>query len=58
MTDKILAGAALIGLVLFLMVLPLFVPRPALILLTLFCVILATFDFWRELFRGGGGNGD
>lgn len=54
MTDRILALLALIVLALFLSVVPIFVPSPDLILLALLCFLLAAFDFWRELFRGGG----
>lgn len=52
MTDKILAGVALLGLIAFLITVPIFVPHPDLIIFTLGCVLLAAFDFWRELFGG------
>lgn len=55
MTDRFLALLALIGLALFLVVVPLWVPSPDLILLAVLCFLLAAYDFWRELFRGGGG---
>lgn len=51
MTDKILAIAALIGLIAFLVTVPIFVPHVDLIIFTVGCVVLACFDFWRELFR-------
>lgn len=51
MSDRILAGVALLALIAFLITVPLFVPRIDLIILTVGCVLLAAFDFWRELFR-------
>lgn len=51
MTDRILAIAALLMLIAFLLVVPLFVPHVDLIIFTVGCVALAGFDFWRELFR-------
>ncbi|WP_157038006.1 MULTISPECIES: hypothetical protein [Chelativorans] len=51
MTDKILAAVALAVLALFLAVVPIFVPSPDLIVLAVLCFLLATFDFWRQLFR-------
>lgn len=50
-TDKVLAIVALIGLIAFLVTVPIFVPHFDLILFTVGCVALAGFDFWRELFR-------
>ncbi|SDJ11619.1 hypothetical protein [Billgrantia gudaonensis] len=50
MTDKILAGVALLGLLAFLITVPIFVPHVDLILFTLGCLSLAAYDFWRELF--------
>lgn len=50
-TDKVLAIGALLALIAFLSVVPLFVPHVDLIIFTLGCVALACFDFWRELFR-------
>lgn len=50
MTDKILAIVALLGLIAFLIVVPLFVPHIDLIMFTVACVVLGAFDFWRELF--------
>ena len=59
MTDKVLAVIALLGLIAFAMVIPIFVPEPDLIILTVGCVLLATYDFWRELFtEKGGGSSD
>lgn len=55
--ERILAGVALLTLVLFLIVVPLFVPHVDLILFTLGCVALAAYDFWRTLFGSGGGRG-
>ncbi|MEX0730680.1 MAG: hypothetical protein WED00_07630 [Aquisalimonadaceae bacterium] len=52
MTEKILAGIALLGLIAFVITVPLFVPRIDLIILTSGCVALAVYDFWRELFGG------
>lgn len=52
MTDKVLAIAALLGLIAFLVTVPLFVPHVDLIVFTVLCALLAAFDFWRELFRG------
>ena len=52
MTDRILALLALIGLVAFVIVVPLFVPEIDLIVLAIITVGLAAFDFWRDLFRG------
>ncbi|MDI5934630.1 hypothetical protein QLQ85_14350 [Halomonas sp. M4R5S39] len=52
MTDKVLAIVALLGLIAFLITVPLFVPHIDLIIFTVMCVLLAAFDFWRELFRG------
>lgn len=54
MTDRILALLALVSLALFISVVPIFVPSPDLILLAIFCLLLAAFDFWRQLFRGNG----
>lgn len=51
MTDKILAIVALLGLIAFLVTVPIFVPHIDLIIFTVGCVVLAGFDFWRELFR-------
>ncbi|TWH36555.1 MULTISPECIES: hypothetical protein [unclassified Aminobacter] len=55
MTDRLLALISLIGLALFLCVVPIWVPSPDLIVLAVLCFLLAAFDFWRELFRAGGG---
>lgn len=52
MTEKILAIVALLGLIAFVIVVPLFVPHIDLIIFTVACVLLAAFDFWRELFSG------
>lgn len=54
MTDKILALLALLALVGFVIVVPLFVPKLDLIILAAITIALAAFDFWRELFRNGG----
>lgn len=56
MTDKILAILALMALTAFVSTVPIFVPDIDLIIFAVLCVALAAFDFWRELF-GGGGNG-
>lgn len=59
MIDKILAIVALLGLIAFAMVVPIFVPEPALIILTAGCIGLAGYDFWRELFtEKGSGKAD
>lgn len=50
MTEKILAIVALLGLIAFAMVVPIFVPEPDLVILTVGCIGLAAYDFWRELF--------
>lgn len=50
MTDKVLAAIALLGLIVFLIIVPIFVPHIDLILFTLGCVLLAAFDFWSQLF--------
>ena len=55
MTDRLMAVLAILGLLTFLIVVPLFVPEPDLILLTVGCAVLAAIDFWRELFRNGVG---
>ncbi|TWG63598.1 hypothetical protein [Aminobacter sp. J44] len=55
MTDRLLALISLIGLALFLCVVPIWVPSLDLIVLAVLCFLLAAFDFWRELFRAGGG---
>lgn len=54
MIDKVLALVALVVMILFVSVVPLFVPDIDLIILAVLTVGLAAFDFWRELFRGGG----
>mgnify|MGYP005846567685 CR=1 FL=1 len=54
MTDRILAMLALLALVAFVIVVPIFVPEIDLIILAIVTIGLATFDFWRELFRGNG----
>lgn len=51
MTDRVLAIVALLGLIAFVSTVPLFVPHIDLIIFTVGCVLLAAFDFWRELFR-------
>ena len=56
MTDKVLAFVALLGLIAFAIVIPIFVPEPDLIILTAGCVVLAAYDFWRELFVDLSGN--
>lgn len=59
MIDKVLAIAALLGLIAFAIVVPIFVPEPSLIILTAGCIGLAGYDFWRELFtRKGSGKSD
>ena len=59
MTNKILAIAALLGLISFAIVVPIFVPVPSLIILTAACIALAGYDFWRELFTDkGSGSSD
>ncbi|UEX79496.1 hypothetical protein [Sediminicurvatus halobius] len=52
-SEYILAGLALLGLILFLIVVPLFVPHVDLILFTIGCVALAAYDFWRTLAKRG-----
>lgn len=54
MTDRVLAILALIALAAFVSTVPIFVPDIDLIIFAVVCVALAAFDFWRELFRGGG----
>lgn len=54
MTDKILAILALMALAAFVATVPIFVPDADLIIFATLCIVLAAFDFWRELFRGGG----
>ena len=51
MIEKATAVIALLGLIAFVSVVPLYVPEPTLIILTIACVLLAAFDFWRQLFR-------
>lgn len=55
MTDRLIAILALLGLAAFVATVPIFVPHADLIILAVACVALAAFDFWRELFRRGGG---
>lgn len=52
-SERILAGIALLGLFLFLIVVPLFVPHVDLIIFTIGCIALAGYDFWRTLFGPG-----
>ena len=54
MIEKVLAIVALLGLIAFAIVVPIFVPEPDLIILTVGTIVLATYDFWRELFTGKG----
>ena len=49
--DKIFAPLAVALLVLFMSVIVYFVPRIELALISLFCVGLAVYDFWRH-FKG------
>ena len=51
MSDKILALLALSVLTGFIAVLLMFVQDPDLIIVSVGCVALAAFDFYRELFR-------
>lgn len=53
MIDKVMAAAALCGLILFLSVLVVFVPETDLIIVLLVVAVLACFDFYRTLFRRG-----
>ena len=51
MTDRILALMSLTCLIAFVATVPIFVPDIDLIIVSVFAVCLAAFDFWRELFR-------
>lgn len=51
MSDKILAFLALLTLGAFLGILVRFVPRPDLIAVVVFCVLLAAIDFYLATFR-------
>lgn len=51
MSNKILAAIALFGLAAFLSVVPIFVPRIDLIILTVGCLLMAFYDFWQDVFR-------
>lgn len=55
MVDRILAALALLTLAAFVATVPIFVPDIDLLNVSVVCVLLAAIDFWRELFRRGGG---
>lgn len=50
--DRVIALAALATLVVYLGIFVTAVPTPALIVVTLFVLGLALWDFWTQLFRG------
>lgn len=50
MSNRIIAALALITLGLFIAVVPIFVPDTDLIVLAVFCFLLAVYDFWSDLF--------
>lgn len=56
MTDRILALISLACLIAFVSTVPLFVPEIDLIIVSTGCVVLAAFDFWRELFKPKNGD--
>ena len=49
MTDKIMAAAALLTMIVFLGVIAWFVPEIDLIIVIAFVSLLATYDFWQSL---------
>ena len=53
MLDKVLASLSLLALILFLSVVVRFVAEPALWVVILIVVSMATYDFWRAVFRKG-----
>jgi len=51
MLDKVLAILSLFALILFLSVVVRFVAEPALWVVVSIVVLMATYDFWRAVFR-------
>lgn len=49
MLDRFLAALSIIGVILYFLPLILAVPAPALITVLVLVVLMAAFDFWREL---------
>ncbi len=53
MINKIFAPLALIMLVVFMTIILVYVPRIELIIITIICVAMAVYDFWRSFQPGG-----
>jgi len=56
MLDKVLASLSLLALILFLSIVVRFVAEPALWIVILIVVLMATYDFWRAV-TGKGSDG-
>lgn len=56
MIDKFVALLALATFAIFVATVPIFVPDIDLIIVVVFAVLLAAYDFWRELFRPKNGD--
>ena len=54
MLDRVLALLALLALTAFVAAVPIFVPHADLIILAVGCIVLASYDFWSQLFRRRG----
>jgi len=55
MIDRILAVLALATFAVFVVTVPIFVPDIDLIIVTVFAIGLAAYDFWRELSKSKNG---
>ena len=51
MTDRILALLALAGFIIFLGIIIAYVPHPDLVTVSVVVIVMACYDFWRELFN-------
>ena len=60
MINKIFAPFALVLLVVFMTIVLIYVPRIELIIITIACIAMAIYDFWRSFQPGGDAydNGD
>ncbi|MBX2854576.1 MAG: hypothetical protein KTR21_06290 [Rhodobacteraceae bacterium] len=54
MLDKVMAALALLGFTGFVAVMAWFVREPDLITVIVVCVLMAVYDFYRQLFKRGG----
>ena len=58
MIDKVMAVGSLFGLIIFLGVIVVYVPEVDLTIVMLLVAAFASYDFYRTIFRGGGGDKD